>query len=290
MGNSIKRIINQIPGEILNTIQVCYSERILFVMPLREKGGCDLSQVDGDYRPGVRAEVMGLPLHISKKNARELLLDGISVVNRYREEGSNTVVIMVEERFLRDVCFLVYPEYRVMSAAIPIILDSSIISQINIFNEEYRNRQSGSEYVLRSLDYQILVSLLRSINGNREDYHVKNGINKAKDTEKENITRAIKYLKKHVTGEFSLKQVSKVANLSPYHFIRVFKAYTGKTPYDYFLDIKILKAREFLSQQNKSVTEVCYLCGFNNLSHFTALFKKRVGLSPSEYRKNLIKR
>jgi len=46
-------------------------------------------------------------------------------------------------------------------------------------------------------------------------------------------------------------------HLSPYHFIRVFKAQTGKTPNQYLLDIKIKKAREMLGQRRHSVTEVC---------------------------------
>jgi len=295
MFNRVKRVMNQIPEELLEGIRVCYSERIVFVMPFRKSGNRENFGIQPDADQGIMAEVIAFPLNMSINDVREIMCDGITKVSSCHQDKlhnyrPNLIVIMVEDKFLRDVCSSVYPEYLVQPLATSVNLDGSIINQINLFLEEYENPQSGSEYVLRSLNYQIVVSLLRNINGSRGDINVKDRPNKTnpkKRLEKENITRAIKYLKKHVAGNFSLKQVSKVANLSPYHFIRVFKAYTGKTPYDYFLDIKVGRARELLIRENKSITEVCYLCGFNNLSHFTALFKKRVGLSPSVYRKNL---
>jgi len=296
--NRIKRIMNRIPEELLEGIQVCCSERIVFVMPFRERGIREYSGIQPDDNRVIMAEIISFPLNMSTNDVRDMICDGITKVSSCHQDklkscGPDLIVIVVEDKFLREVCSSVYPEYLVQPAAISVNLDGSIINQINLFFEEYENRRSGSEYVLRSLNYQIVVSLLRNINGSTGDVNAKNRPNKTdpkKCFEKENITRAIKYLQKHVAGNFSLKKVSKVANLSPYHFIRVFKAYTGKTPYDYFLDIKVGRARELLIRENKSVTEVCYLCGFNNLSHFTALFKKRVGLSPSVYRKNLLNR
>lgn len=89
------------------------------------------------------------------------------------------------------------------------------------------------------------------------------------------------------TGNYSLQEVSRVANLSPYHFIRVFRAETGKTPYDFLLDVKIEKSKEMLKSVSKTVTDACFGCGFNNISHFTVAFKKRVGVTPSDYRKSL---
>ncbi|MBU7005313.1 helix-turn-helix domain-containing protein [Phosphitispora fastidiosa] len=295
MYNRVKRVMNQIPAELLEGIQVCYSERIVLVMPFKKSGNRESLGIQPDADHEIMAEMISFPSDMSPNDVRDVMCDGITKVSSCHQDKlkncrPNLIVIMVEDVFLKDVCSSVYPEYLVQPIAASVNLDGSIINQINLFLEEYENPRSGSEYVLRSLNYQIVVSLLRNINGTRGEVEVKKRpakTNPKKRLEKENITRAIKYLQKHVTGNFSLKQVSKVANLSPFHFIRVFKAYTGKTPYDYFLDIKVGRARELLIRENKSVTEVCYLCGFNNLSHFTALFKKRVGLSPSVYRKNL---
>ncbi len=72
--------------------------------------------------------------------------------------------------------------------------------------------------------------------------------------------------------------------MSPYHFIRIFKNETGKTPYEYLVDIKIEKACSLLRRSNLSVTEICFLCGFNSSSHFSTVFKQKIGVSPSMYR------
>jgi ATP/maltotriose-dependent transcriptional regulator MalT/AraC-like DNA-binding protein len=103
--------------------------------------------------------------------------------------------------------------------------------------------------------------------------------------EKENINRAVAYLRENFTKKYHLADVARVANLSPYHFTRVFKAQTGKTSSDYLLDIRVEKAREMLRTTDQTITEICFQCGFCNPSHFATVFKRRVGVGPSEYRK-----
>lgn len=90
------------------------------------------------------------------------------------------------------------------------------------------------------------------------------------------------------TKEYSLEEVAQLANLSPYYFIKVFKTQTGKTPYDFLVDIKINKACTLLKTSSNTITEICEYCGFSNSSHFTNVFKRKMGVSPSEYRKAFI--
>ena len=104
-------------------------------------------------------------------------------------------------------------------------------------------------------------------------------------TENDNINSVIDHFLENYHQEYSVEDAAKVANLSPYHFIRVFKAETGKTPYEYFMDIKIKNVKEMFESQENNVTEVCFLCGFSNVSHFSTVFKKKVGTSPMKYRK-----
>lgn len=99
------------------------------------------------------------------------------------------------------------------------------------------------------------------------------------------INRVIVFLMEHYQENYSLQDIARIANLSPYHFIRIFKAQTGKTPYEYLLDIKIDKAKTMLKDAALNITEISYLCGFNNLNHFGKVFKRKVGVSPSAYRK-----
>lgn len=100
-----------------------------------------------------------------------------------------------------------------------------------------------------------------------------------------NINQSIKYLKENYQNEYCLEDVAKEANLSPYHFIRVFKSQTGKTPYDFLMDIKMEKAKELLTSTSKTIFDICVDIGFSSPSHFANVFSKAAGISPSAYRK-----
>jgi AraC-like DNA-binding protein len=82
----------------------------------------------------------------------------------------------------------------------------------------------------------------------------------------------------------SLPDVAAQANLSPYHFLRVYKQVYGETPHEFLTRLRIEKAKSLLARGSHNVTEVCFEVGFSSLGSFSTLFAHRVGLSPSEYR------
>lgn len=100
-----------------------------------------------------------------------------------------------------------------------------------------------------------------------------------------NINESIKFLKEHYQKEYCLEEVAKAANLSPYHFIRVFKSQTGKTPHDFLQEVKLQKAKEMLMDSTKTITDICSELAFSSPSHFAAVFNKAVGQSPTAFRK-----
>jgi transcriptional regulator GlxA family with amidase domain len=82
----------------------------------------------------------------------------------------------------------------------------------------------------------------------------------------------------------SLPDVSAQANLSPYHFLRVHKQAYGETPHEYLTRLRVERAKALLAKGSHNVTEACFEVGFSSVGSFSALFARRVGLSPSEYR------
>ena len=82
--------------------------------------------------------------------------------------------------------------------------------------------------------------------------------------------------------------MSHIANLSPYHFIRVFKAETGKTPYEFLLEIKVEKAIELIKARKYTITEIAMMCGFTSSSHFSNVFRKIKGISPTDFIKYIV--
>jgi AraC-like DNA-binding protein len=83
----------------------------------------------------------------------------------------------------------------------------------------------------------------------------------------------------------SLPDVAAHANLSPYHFLRIYKRAYGETPHEFLTRLRIERAKSLLARGSHNVTEACFEVGFSSLGSFSSLFAGRVGLSPSEYRR-----
>jgi len=83
----------------------------------------------------------------------------------------------------------------------------------------------------------------------------------------------------------SVSAVSRASGLTRFHFIRVFKALFGETPHQYRLRAQIEKAKHLLILTDFSVTDICMAVGFSSLGSFSTLFRRRVGVSPSEFQR-----
>ena len=101
------------------------------------------------------------------------------------------------------------------------------------------------------------------------------------------LCRAREMLREIHGPELPLRQVAREAALSPYHFIRVFKAVFGETPHQVRIAARLDRARHLLSIGEQSVTEVCIEVGFSSIGTFSHLFARRVGSPPSVYRRRV---
>jgi transcriptional regulator GlxA family with amidase domain len=98
------------------------------------------------------------------------------------------------------------------------------------------------------------------------------------------LRRAKDLMDRDWAGPLDVAVVAAHAGYSPYHFTRAFKAAYGETPGGYLSRRRVERAQELLRTANLTVTEICTLVGFHSLGTFSATFKKRTGLSPTEYR------
>ena len=92
-------------------------------------------------------------------------------------------------------------------------------------------------------------------------------------------------------GDATLTNASLAAkcNVSEVYFRKLFTRHFGISPKQFIIDLRIQKAKQLLAEGAWSVSVVSETCGFSNPYHFCRLFKKRTGITPSEYRKaNLI--
>lgn len=102
----------------------------------------------------------------------------------------------------------------------------------------------------------------------------------------ESLGRVMDYLSRHYSEVIRLSEVAEMVNMSQSSFCRFFKQHTSKSFIDFLTDIRLGAASRALIDSSLSIAEIGYDCGFNNLSNFNRIFKKKKGVTPSEFRDN----
>lgn len=107
-----------------------------------------------------------------------------------------------------------------------------------------------------------------------------------KQDEKSNndIKTAKDYIEKNFDKNISLDDVSRVVNISPYYFSKLFKEETGENFIDYLTNLRIGRAKELLKKGELSMKEICNEIGYADPNYFSRTFKKNVGVSPTEFK------
>lgn len=103
-------------------------------------------------------------------------------------------------------------------------------------------------------------------------------------SESRRIQKIYNYINKNYREDVRLSDLADLVGMTTTSFSRFFKLSTGKTLSDYIVDIRIGHASRLLVDSSMSVAEVCYSCGYNNVSNFNRLFKHKKGCSPKEFR------
>lgn len=92
------------------------------------------------------------------------------------------------------------------------------------------------------------------------------------------------HINKHYKEDIRLNDLADLVGMTPTAFSRFFKLRTGRSISDYVIDIRLGHASRQLVDSTTSVAEICYECGFNNVSNFNRIFKKKKGNSPKVFR------
>ena len=106
----------------------------------------------------------------------------------------------------------------------------------------------------------------------------------ARNQESRRVTKVKQYINDHYAEELRLGDLASLVGMSPSAFSRFFKLRTGKSLSDYVLDIRLGYAARLLVDSTRNISEICYECGFNNLSNFNRIFKAKRSITPREFR------
>ena len=143
----------------------------------------------------------------------------------------------------------------------------------------------GKYYMMKTYAVQLLLLLLREMK-----QQPRTGTTASCSFEsvsrKYLVEKIVDYFEDHYDQKISLDRIAGNMYLSPFYVSKIFKAETGDTPIHYLIDIRMEKARELLNQeQNLSIQEVAQRVGYDDAYHFSKLFKKKFGVSPSAQRR-----
>jgi transcriptional regulator GlxA family with amidase domain len=97
----------------------------------------------------------------------------------------------------------------------------------------------------------------------------------------------IEYIHENASGNISLAAMAKVAEVTPHHLASLFTKSTGLSPHQYVLRVRIDRAKIHLKDDSLSVAQVSRLVGFRTQEHFTKVFRRVAGVTPSKFREEL---
>jgi AraC-like DNA-binding protein len=105
------------------------------------------------------------------------------------------------------------------------------------------------------------------------------------NNDSDRLNKVYKYTVNNYHQELTLETVAAIANLSVSAFCRYFKKRTNKTFIQFLNEIRITHACHFLTEEELTVTSVCYNCGYTSVSYFIKKFKEIIGQTPLTYQK-----
>ncbi len=148
---------------------------------------------------------------------------------------------------------------------------SPLVALASLLAREGEGERAGRAMAVEALTDAIVVEALRtgaaSPGGGRDP----------------RVGRAIDLMHDRYASALTLDELAGAAGVSRFHFTRLFRAETGKTPFRYLLDVRVTRAAQLLRTRGCSVTEAAFSVGCSDLGRFGRRFRKVHGVPPSEY-------
>ncbi len=185
---------------------------------------------------------------------------------------------------MTENCFFFENQGPVYSCDDP--LSKKITTIISTMLEENKANLPGKYFVMQSHLMQLLILIYRAIS------YTENPAPKSLPTGKllpssgkEQIVAEIKaYLEEHYTEKISLDVIGQNMYLSPIYISKIFKEETEVSPIHYLIDLRLGKAARLLTQTGLKIQEIAVMTGYENVYHFSRLFKNHFHASPKAYR------
>lgn len=152
---------------------------------------------------------------------------------------------------------------------------------------ENESNQVGKYFMLKAHLMQILLLMIRDISVVEDT--AQKGCNFESYNKSYAVKKIINYLNENYENKISLDQIAHNMYLSPVYISKIFKEETGESPINYLIKIRLEKARDILlTSESGSIKSIANRVGYDDVYHFSKLFKKYYGISPLYYKKTAL--
>ncbi|HIK16432.1 MAG TPA: helix-turn-helix transcriptional regulator [Leptolyngbyaceae cyanobacterium M33_DOE_097] len=156
--------------------------------------------------------------------------------------------------------------------------DRFIRSILTTLKEEAETGGLGGHLLIDGLKTALAVHLLRNYCATcPQPLHHSNGL------PQRTLALVKDYIDSHLQQELKLDDLAAIAQISPYHFLRLFKQSMGVTPHQYILQRRLNRAKYLLRSSELSIVEIAAQAGFCDQSHLTRYFKRMIGVTPKQF-------
>ena len=214
------------------------------------------------------------------ENATYSLTAGTALIMPPNTPHGYRVIRSQEQRYI-IVHFLLPPNstlltLRTRHASFAVGLRERVESCLMSLRDEWSGREVWHELVAPGLLLEVLGLTARYASESTPSLE-------AQAPSWRNVDTVIHWLHQHYWDDISIDRMSEVAGLSPAHFCKSFKAYTGISPHQYLIQIRIEKARELLCDANMTCSAIAERVGFPTSAAFSRTFQKVIGKSPTHW-------
>ena len=168
---------------------------------------------------------------------------------------------------------------------------SAAYSQININFDlkslavKETSPSEGEQFIKNSLEL-LLICLITDFSNKKNNAVTDFGTEKNEEI----VNKIIKILEENLYFEITLEDIASELFFSKTYIKSVFKKQTGTTVIQYYINLKIEEAKKLISERNSSFTEIALKLNFGTVYYFSRIFKKKTGITPSEFKKSVLSR
>lgn len=214
----------------------------------------------------------------------EIVVTPAGVESGWRwHERSQVIVITLEpeklERFAQSELGILLTETQLEN--VPQFLDRDI-TDAGVMLRDALEQEIGSAVMFESFARIFLIKLIQKYGRERDEEHAFSASFTAR-----HYKRVLDFVATHYGRGITLEEMAAEAGISPFHFARLFKQTIGQPPYQFVMAYRVEQAKKLMADPARPLADIALACGFSDQAHFSRVFKRLSGSTPTAWRKSL---